>query len=54
VWTPGPHEASAKDFTIPTIDLTVWSLRHLNAIISSLHAAYVMSGIDSVTGLITL
>ncbi|HEY8381086.1 MAG TPA: bifunctional (p)ppGpp synthetase/guanosine-3',5'-bis(diphosphate) 3'-pyrophosphohydrolase [Microvirga sp.] len=39
-----------QDFTDVTIDLTVWDLKHLNAIISELRAKRVVSKVDRVTG----
>jgi GTP pyrophosphokinase len=33
-----------------TIDLTVWDLKHLNAIIAELRAKRVVSRVDRVTG----
>jgi len=38
------------DFTDITIDLTVWDLKHLNAIIGELRAKRVVSRVDRVTG----
>jgi len=38
------------DFTDVTIDLTVWDLKHLNAIIAELRAKRVVSRVDRVTG----
>jgi GTP pyrophosphokinase len=38
------------DFTDMTIDLTVWDLKHLNAIIAELRAKRVVSRVDRVTG----
>jgi GTP diphosphokinase / guanosine-3',5'-bis(diphosphate) 3'-diphosphatase len=39
-----------QDFTDVTIDLTVWDLKHLNAIIAELRAKRVVSRVDRVTG----
>jgi GTP pyrophosphokinase len=39
-----------QDFTNITIDLTVWDLKHLNAIISELRAKRVISRVERVTG----
>jgi guanosine-3',5'-bis(diphosphate) 3'-pyrophosphohydrolase len=39
-----------QDFTDMTIDLTVWDLKHLNAIIAELRAKRVVSRVDRVTG----
>jgi GTP diphosphokinase / guanosine-3',5'-bis(diphosphate) 3'-diphosphatase len=39
-----------QDFTDITIDLTVWDLKHLNAIIAELRAKRVVSRVDRVTG----
>ncbi len=39
-----------QDFTDMIIDLTVWDLKHLNAIISELRAKRVVSRVDRVTG----
>jgi GTP pyrophosphokinase len=39
-----------QDFTDVTIDLTVWDLKHLNAIIAELRAKRVVAKIDRVTG----
>jgi guanosine-3',5'-bis(diphosphate) 3'-pyrophosphohydrolase len=39
-----------QDFTNITIDLTVWDLKHLNAIISELRAKRVVSRVERVTG----
>ena len=39
-----------QDFTDMTIDLAVWDLKHLNAIISELRAKRVISRVDRVTG----
>jgi GTP pyrophosphokinase len=39
-----------QDFTDLTIDLTVWDLKHLNAIIAELRAKRVVSRVDRVTG----
>jgi GTP pyrophosphokinase len=39
-----------QDFTDITIDLTVWDLKHLNAIIAELRAKRVVSKIDRLTG----
>jgi GTP pyrophosphokinase len=38
------------DFTDVTIDLAVWDLKHLNAIIAELRAKRVVSKVDRVTG----
>jgi GTP pyrophosphokinase len=39
-----------QDFTDVTIDLAVWDLKHLNAIIAELRAKRVVSRVDRVTG----
>ncbi|MGF9762864.1 bifunctional (p)ppGpp synthetase/guanosine-3',5'-bis(diphosphate) 3'-pyrophosphohydrolase [Microvirga sp. 0TCS3.31] len=39
-----------QDFTDMTIDLTVWDLKHLNAIIAELRAKRVVSRVDRITG----
>ncbi|MCG7394693.1 bifunctional (p)ppGpp synthetase/guanosine-3',5'-bis(diphosphate) 3'-pyrophosphohydrolase [Microvirga sp. ACRRW] len=39
-----------QDFTDVTIDLTVWDLKHLNAIIAELRAKRVVSRVDRITG----
>jgi GTP pyrophosphokinase len=39
-----------QDFTDVTIDLTVWDLKHLNAIIAELRAKRVVSRVDRVNG----
>ena len=39
-----------QDFTDITIDLGVWDLKHLNAIISELRAKRVVSRVDRITG----
>jgi GTP pyrophosphokinase len=39
-----------QDFTNMVIDLTVWDLKHLNAIIAELRAKRVISRVDRVTG----
>ncbi len=39
-----------QDFTDLTIDLAVWDLKHLNAIIGELRAKRVVSRVDRVTG----
>ena len=39
-----------QDFTDVTIDLSVWDLKHLNAIIAELRAKRVVSRVDRVTG----
>ena len=39
-----------QDFTDVTIDLTVWDLKHLNAIIAELRAKRAVSRVDRVTG----
>jgi GTP pyrophosphokinase len=39
-----------QDFTDMVIDLSVWDLKHLNAIISELRAKRVVSRVDRVTG----
>jgi GTP pyrophosphokinase len=39
-----------QDFTYMTIDLAVWDLKHLNAIVSELRAKRVVSRVDRVTG----
>lgn len=39
-----------QDFTDVTIDMTVWDLKHLNAIIAELRAKRVVSRVDRVTG----
>ncbi|MDQ4061436.1 MAG: bifunctional (p)ppGpp synthetase/guanosine-3',5'-bis(diphosphate) 3'-pyrophosphohydrolase, partial [Pseudomonadota bacterium] len=39
-----------QDFTDVTIDLTVWDLKHLNAIIAELRAKRVVSKVERVTG----
>ncbi|HLM41332.1 MAG TPA: ACT domain-containing protein, partial [Microvirga sp.] len=38
-----------QDFTDMTIDLTVWDLKHLNAILAELRAKRVVSRADRVT-----
>ncbi len=39
-----------QDFTDMTIDLTVWDLKHLNAILAELRAKRVVSRVDRITG----
>ena len=39
-----------QDFTDVTIDLSVWDLKHLNAIIAELRAKRVVSRVERVTG----
>ena len=39
-----------QDFTDMTIDLTVWDLKHLNAIIAELRGKRVVSRVERVTG----
>jgi GTP pyrophosphokinase len=39
-----------QDFTDMTIDLTVWDLKHLNAIIAELRAKRVVSRVDRMNG----
>jgi GTP pyrophosphokinase len=39
-----------QDFTDIVIDLAVWDLKHLNAIISELRAKHVVSRAERVTG----
>jgi GTP pyrophosphokinase len=39
-----------QDFTDVTIDLTVWDLKHLNAIVAELRAKRAVSRVDRVTG----
>jgi GTP pyrophosphokinase len=39
-----------QDFTDMTVDLSVWDLKHLNAIIAELRAKRVVSQVDRVTG----
>ncbi len=39
-----------QDFTDVTIDLAVWDLKHLNAIVSELRAKRVVSRVDRVNG----
>jgi GTP pyrophosphokinase len=39
-----------QDFTDMTVDLSVWDLKHLNAIIGELRAKRVVSQVDRVTG----
>jgi GTP diphosphokinase / guanosine-3',5'-bis(diphosphate) 3'-diphosphatase len=39
-----------QDFTNVTIDLTVWDLKHLNAIIAELRAKRAVSGVERATG----
>ena len=40
----------SQDFTDVTIDLAVWDLKHLNAIVSELRAKRVVSRVDRVNG----
>ena len=39
-----------QDFTDVTIDLGVWDLKHLNAIIAELRAKRTVSRVDRITG----
>jgi GTP pyrophosphokinase len=39
-----------QDFTDVTVDLSVWDLKHLNAIVAELRAKRVVSKVDRVTG----
>ena len=42
--------SGAPDFTDMLIDLEVWDLKHLNAIIAELRAKRVISRVERVTG----
>jgi len=39
-----------QDFTDMTLDLAVWDVKHLNAIIAELRAKQVVSKVERVTG----